>query len=56
MTDRIRGLIKLHGALSTNLLEQELLLTWKQSDADLPAVLLATEIFKECFEPMDNLS
>ncbi len=49
MTDRIRGLIKQLGALSTNLHEQDLLLTWKQSEADLRAVLLATEIFEEFY-------
>jgi knotted carbamoyltransferase YgeW len=49
MTDPIRGLIKQLGALSTNLYDQDLLLTWKQSEADLRAVLLATEIFEELY-------
>jgi knotted carbamoyltransferase YgeW len=49
MTDKIRGLIKQLGALRTNLNEQDLLLTWKQSEADLRAVLLATEIFEELY-------
>ena len=49
MTDQIRGLIKQLGALSTNLHAQDLLLTWKQSEADLRAVLLATEIFEELY-------
>jgi knotted carbamoyltransferase YgeW len=49
MSDHIRGLIKQLGSLSTNLHGQDLLLTWKQSEADLRAVLLATEIFEEFY-------
>ena len=49
MTDHIRGLIKQLGALDTNLFDQDLLLTWEQSEADLRAVLLATEIFEELY-------
>ena len=49
MSDHIRGLIKRLGALDTNLHQQDLLLTWEQSEADLRAVLLATEIFEEIY-------
>jgi knotted carbamoyltransferase YgeW len=49
MTDHIRDLIKQLGTLDTNLYDQDLLLTWKQSEADLRAVLLATEIFEELY-------
>ncbi len=49
MTDHIRGLIKQLGGLSTNLHQQDLLLTWEQSEADLRAVLLATEIFEDLY-------
>ena len=49
MTDHIRGLIDQLGEVNTNLHEQDFLLTWKQSEADLRAVLLATEIFEELY-------
>ena len=49
MTDHIRGLINQLGTLRTNLHEQDLLLTWKQSEADLRAVLLTAEIFEELY-------
>ena len=49
MSDRIRQLIAELGQTDTNLHQQDCLLTWEQSDSDLKALLLATEIFEELF-------
>ena len=49
MSDHIRALIDDLGELDTNLHEQDLLLTWEQSEADLRAVLKAAEIFEELY-------
>ncbi len=49
MTDHIHTLIERLERVSTNLHQRDLLLTWEQSEADLKAVLLATEIFEEFY-------
>ena len=46
MREQIRSLIEKLKSLRTNLREQDFLLSWEQSEADLQAVLLATEIFE----------
>ena len=49
MSERIRHLIEELDRTETNLLHRDCLLTWEQSDADLKALLLATEIFEELY-------
>jgi len=49
MPERIRHLIEELGRTETNLHQRDCLLTWEQSDADLRALLLATEIFEELY-------
>ena len=49
MRDHIHTLIERLERVSTNLHQRDLLLTWEQSEADLKAVLLATEIFEEFY-------
>ena len=46
MREEIRKLIEKLKMLRTNLREHDFLLSWEQSEADLKAVLLATEIFE----------
>ncbi|MGD9874217.1 MAG: knotted carbamoyltransferase YgeW [Kiritimatiellia bacterium] len=49
MSKKIKSLIDQMSKLKTGLYENDFLLTWEQSDADLRAVLLAAEIFEELF-------
>ena len=49
MSERIRQLIEELGQTETNLDRTDCLLTWEQSDSDLKALLLATEIFEELY-------
>ena len=49
MSERIRQLIEDLGRTETHLHHRDCLLTWEQSDADLKALLLATEIFEELY-------
>jgi knotted carbamoyltransferase YgeW len=49
MTEDIRTLIEKLKLISTDLHERDFLLTWKQSEADLRAVLLTAEIFEEMY-------
>lgn len=50
MSEHIRALIDQLDELETNLFRKDFLLTWNQSEADLRAVLLATEIFEELYK------
>ena len=45
----IRGLIDRLGELRTGLFQKDFLLTWRQTDADLHAVLLAAETIEEMY-------
>ena len=49
MTTQIRDLISKLSGLDTTLYQKDFLLTWNQTDADLRAALLATEIFEELY-------
>ena len=49
MTKNIQALIERLADTKPNLHEKDFLLTWEQSDDDLQAVLLATEIFEELY-------
>ncbi len=49
MSEKIRALIDRLAEIETDLPHKEFLLTWEQSDADLEATLLATEIFEELY-------
>ena len=49
MKEHVRSLIDRLGGLRTNLRQQDFLLTWQQSAADLEAVLLGAEIFEALF-------
>ena len=49
MTERIRQLVDELSQLETTLHQQDFLLTWNQTHADLRAALLATEIFEELY-------
>jgi knotted carbamoyltransferase YgeW len=48
--ENIRALIDQLKGLRYNLHQRDFLLTWEQSEADLKAVLLATEIFEEFYQ------
>ena len=48
--ENVRGLLDHLGALKTGLYQKDFLLTWKQSDADLRAVLLAAEALEEVWQ------
>ena len=45
MSERIRQLIEELGRTQTSLYQRDCLLTWEQSESDLKALLLATDIF-----------
>ncbi len=49
MREHIRSLIEKLKMLRTNLREHDFLLSWEQSEADLKAVLLTTEIFEALY-------
>ena len=49
MSKKIKSLIDQLSSLKTGLHEDDFLLTWEQSDADLRAVLLAAEIVEELY-------
>lgn len=49
MAEKIRALIEQLADIDTNLFRKDFLLTWQQSEADLRAVLLATELFEEMY-------
>ena len=49
MKNKVRTLINELETVSNNLSRQDCLLTWEQSDADLKAILLATEILEELY-------
>ena len=49
MSERTRQCIEELGRTETNLFQKDCLLTWEQSDANLEALLLATEIFEDLY-------
>ncbi len=49
MSDKMKTLIDQLGALETGLYEDDFLLTWEQTDADLKAVMLTVEILEEMY-------
>jgi knotted carbamoyltransferase YgeW len=49
MSERIRQCIEELGRTETSLCQKDCLLTWEQSDANLEALLLATEIFEDLY-------
>jgi len=49
MSERTRQCIEELGRTETDLFQKDCLLTWEQSDADLKALLLATEIFEDLY-------
>ena len=49
MSERTRQCIEELGRTETNLFQKDCLLTWEQSDANLRALLLATEIFEDLY-------
>ena len=50
MRERIRELLEQLKSVHSNLYEDDFLLTWGRSEADLRAVLLTTEILEQFYE------
>ena len=50
MTERIHHLVDQLAQLQTTLHQKDFLLTWNQTEADLKAAQLATEVFEELRE------